>query len=293
MKHRDRHGLQGPAGVIDLHAHGIEGIDTRSPDPDAMLRIGETLGRAGVSALLLSLYPAAFRVMREQMAAVKRAMERQAPGSTARILGVHLEGPFLNPAMCGALDPASFTEAREPLWQELVEGFEEIVRVVTVAPEIKGALGLIRAITKAGMRVNMGHSDATFAEAEAGFRAGARGIAHLFNAMRGFHHREPGIAGFGLLHREIYVELIADLVHLSPETLELVFRIKDPGRILLVSDAVRETRLLPGGAPSREGRLLGGAMTLPAAAQQLIERGFAKERVMEAVTTNPRAYLEG
>jgi N-acetylglucosamine-6-phosphate deacetylase len=289
----NRHGPVLPGGVIDLHTHGVEGFETRSAEAGTMLRIAGVQGGAGVSAVLLSLYPGPLPAMRAQMAAVKSAMERQAPGSLARILGVHLEGPFLNPARCGALDPASFAEVREPLWRELIEGFEEIVRVVTIAPEKEGATGLIRAMAKAGFRVNMGHSDATYAEAEAGFRAGARGITHLFNGMRGFHHREPGIAGFGLLHREVYVEVIADLVHLRQETLELVFRVKDPGCILLVSDAVRGTRVKRGTAPRGERGLLGGAMVLPAAARQLIERGFEEEAVVKAVTTNPRAYLEG
>ena len=289
----NQHGPVWSGSIIDLHIHGVEGFETRSPEADAMLRIAGIQGEAGVSAVLLSIYPAATSVMREQMAAAKSAMERQAAGSRALILGVHLEGPFLNPARCGALDPASFAEAREPLWRELIEGFEEIVRVVTIAPEREGAPALIRAMAKAGIRVNMGHSDATYTEAEAGFRAGARGITHLFNAMRGFHHREPGIAGFGLLHREVYVEVIGDLVHLRRETLELVFRIKDPGRILLVSDAVRGTRVSGGTAPGGERGLLGGAMALPAAAGHLIERGFEEEAVMKAVTTNPHAYLEG
>jgi N-acetylglucosamine-6-phosphate deacetylase len=281
-----------PGGVVDLHIHGVEGFETRSADPDTMLRIAGIQGGAGVSAVLLSIYPGPARAMREQMAAVKTAMARQAPGSRARILGVHLEGPFLNPARCGALDPASFAEAREPVWRELIEGFEEIVRVVTIAPEKEGALGLVRVMAKGGIRVNMGHSDATYAEAEAGFRAGARGITHLFNGMRGFHHREPGIAGFGLLQREVYVEVIGDLVHLRREALELVFRTKDPGRILLVSDAVRATRVSKGTAPRGERGLLGGAMALPAVVEQLIDQDFEEEAVMKAATTNPRAYLE-
>jgi N-acetylglucosamine-6-phosphate deacetylase len=289
--------------VIDLHTHGIGGLDTRVAEPPAMLKIASDQGRAGVSAILLSVYPGPMGAMRDQIAAVRQAMDRQGsslepassghqPGGPATILGVHLEGPFLNPARSGALDPSSFLEPREQTFRRLVEGFEQIIRTMTVAPELPGAERLIRLIANTGIAVNMGHSDARYAEAEAGFRAGARGITHLFNAMRPFHHREPGIAGFALINRDVYVEIIGDLRHLSIETVEIILRLKEPERVLLVSDSVRETGLPP---PPEEGEaggvLLGGSMTLPAVARGLIQRGLDGEIVMRAVTVNPLAYL--
>ena len=229
-----------PAKIIDLHTHGIAGFDTRTTDPGAMLRIAEIQGRAGVSEIVLSIYPAPLDVMRGQTAAVKAAMARQCAGQ-ARIIGAHLEGPFLNPLMAGALDPGSFIPPGEGAFRELTEGCEDVVRIVTIAPEMDGAVRLIRQMADAGIKVNMGHSNATYAEAEAGFRAGARGITHLFNAMRGFHHREPGLAGFGLLNKDVYVEFIGDLVHLHPKGVELILRLKDAGKVVLVSDSVRGT----------------------------------------------------
>jgi len=185
------------AGFVDLHTHGIGGLDTESTDSGTMLGIAKAHGLAGVAEIVLSLYPAPIEIMRKRMAAVEAAMRRNLRGQ-ARIAGVHLEGPFLNPAACGALDPALFLGPDEAVYRRLTEGYEGIVRIVTVAPELPGAPGLIRRMARAGIRVNMGHSEATYSEAEAGFRAGARGITHLFNAMRPFHHRAPGIAGFGL-----------------------------------------------------------------------------------------------
>jgi N-acetylglucosamine-6-phosphate deacetylase len=236
------------------------------------------------------------------MTAVESAMKEQsAPsgagrakgtGGAAAILGVHLEGPFLNTAQCGALDPASFLEPEERAFRRLVEGFEGIVRIVTVAPEMKGASELIRMMTAAGIAVNMGHSNATYAEAEAGFRAGARGITHLFNGMRPFHHREPGIMGFALNNREIYVEVIGDLVHSNIHALELVFRMKTPDRVILVSDSVRETGVSQGAEPrDGEGRLLGGSFSLSSVLRMLIQAGFDAESVTRAATENPKRYL--
>lgn len=289
--------------VADLHVHGIEGLDTGTADAATMLGIATLQGEAGVAKLLLSLYPGPIDVMRSGMAAVQEAMERQAagrpPGGTqtpepaaACILGLHLEGPFLNPAWCGALDPAALLQPDPALLERLLDGFEDVVRTMTVAPELPGAPALIRHAADKGIIVNLGHSGATYGEAEAGFRAGARGITHLFNAMRPFHHREPGIAGFGLLHRGVYIEVIGDRRHLSPEVLDLVFRVKDPSRILLVSDSVAGTKrvALPG-AEEETGKLLGGALTLPAAARGLAAMGFREEAVSRAVSANPREYL--
>ena len=278
-------------GFIDLHTHGLVGIDTRSGDVAAMLAIATAHGLAGASAIVLSLHSAAIEVMRERMAASEAAMERRAPGA-ARILGVHLEGPFLNAAACGALDPASFVAPSESAWRRLIEGHERTVRTVTVAPELPGAPDLIRRIVKAGIRVNMGHSQATYAEAEAGFRAGATGITHLFNAMRPFHHREPGIVGFALLNRYVFVEFIGDLVHVHPRALELLFRMKDPKGLILISDSVAETDARGAGdAPYEAGRLLGGATTIAGAVERLIGAGFDRETVMRAASENPAAYI--
>jgi len=292
------------AAIVDLHTHGIAGRDTRVADPSTMLKIAEDQGRADASAILLSIYPGPVEAMRAQMSAVKEAMERQRPfadweGSRPRqegpasILGVHLEGPFLNPARRGALDASSFLEPREETLRRLIEGFERVIRIVTLAPELPGAGRLIREIVKRGIMVNMGHSDATYAEAEAGFRAGARGITHLFNAMRPFHQREPGIAGFGLVNRGVYVEIIGDLRHLSMETMEIIVRLKGPEKIVLVSDSVRQTGLPPYPDEGEGGEeLLGGSMTLRAAAQGLIQRGFDEEIITRAITVNPREYLQ-
>ncbi len=279
-------------GIIDLHTHGLAGLDTQDTDPAAMLAVAQAHGLAGVAAVVLSLHSAPVDVMRARLTAVEAAMGRPPLPRAARILGVHLEGPFLNPAACGALDPASFIAPSEQAWRRLVEGHEGTVRIVTVAPELPGAQALIRRIAKDGIRVSMGHSLATYAEAESGFRAGASGITHIFNAMRPFHHREPGIAGFALLNGEVFVEFIGDLVHVHPKALELLFRMKAPGRLMLVSDSVRLT--VPGGegaAPVKAGRLLGGSMTVADAAARLIAAGFGAQAVMQAATENPAAYL--
>jgi N-acetylglucosamine-6-phosphate deacetylase len=214
----------------------------------------------------------------------------------SQIIGLHLEGPFLNPSECGALDAKAFIEPTEYKFQELTEGFEDIVKIITIAPEIKGATSLIRNMSSMGIIVSMGHSDATYTEAETGFQAGANGITHIFNAMRGFHHREPGIAGFGLLNQDIYIEVIADPYHLHVKTLNLIFKIKNPDRIIIVSDSVKETKKrkdkrVGKGITDAAGRISGGCMTITESSKRLIEMGFDENVVMRGITENPERYL--
>ena len=222
-------------------------------------------------------------------------LERRPRGDTppAAILGVHLEGPFLNHARAGALDSNSFLPTKISHYKELIEGFGDIVRIITVAPELDGVPDLIRSIADTGVIVSMGHSNATYSEAEAGFNAGAKGITHIFNAMRGIHHREPGIVGFGLTNPHVCVEVIADPFHLHPKTIELIFAMKKPEKIIIVSDSVKEAQT---GTTTRSitdsaGKLLGGSMTITASAKYLIGLGFEKDIVAQCIGANPVKYL--
>lgn len=289
--------------IIDVHTHGIGGYDTQTADPHDILMMASIHGSHGVWGIVPTIYAASVEEMRENMAAVKEAIELQeaellvGPNAlSARILGVHLEGPFLNPARCGALDPASFAKPSDYTFRHLLEGFEDLVKIVTIAPEMEGAILLIKLISDMGIVVSMGHSDAGYLEAEAGFHAGARGITHLFNAMRGIHHREPGLAGFGLINEQIYAEVIADPFHLHPKVLKLIFRMKDPARIIVISDSVKDTYStnLPvdsGGITDAYGTLLGGSMTVRESALRLVEAELNEAAVMRSITGNPSEYL--
>jgi N-acetylglucosamine-6-phosphate deacetylase len=291
--------------IIDVHTHGIGGYDTRTLEEKDILAIAATHGSLGVAEIVLAIYPAAIKVMRKHMDAVRKAMELQkAAGAERRasragsrgpskIIGVHLEGPFLNPVHCGALDVTTFLEPEEYHIEKLIDGFEDIIKIITIAPELKGATGAIRKIVDKGIIPSMGHSAATYSEAENGFNAGARGITHIFNAMRSFHHREPGIAGFGLLNQEVYIEVIADPFHLHRATIDLILKVKNPSRIIIISDSVSGSKM-PGsgqGVTAGSGRLAGGSMTIIESARQLVEIGFEKNAIMKCVTVNPKRYL--
>lgn len=269
--------------------------------------MAELHGKAGTLAILPTIYSAPIEEMRKSVEAVRRAMELQKSEVRSRksadkkpstfnlqpstILGVHLEGPFLNPARCGALDKNSFIRPTFSSFRELIEGYEDIIKIVTAAPEMPGALKIVEKCADMGIRVNMGHSDATYKEAEDGKRAGATGITHIFNAMRAFHHREPGLAGFGLMDDDIYVEVIADGMHLHTETLRLIFRTKKRSRIILVSDSVKGA--LTGGKAiyGEKGILAGGGEGVAGSARVLEMAGIPAAAIIEAGLRNPERYL--
>jgi len=278
--------------IIDIHTHGIGGFDTRTSNPIDIIRMAEIQASLGVSAIVPTIYPDSIEIMRQNMMAVQKAMELQ---KNAAILGVHLEGPFLNSARCGALKSSSFIEPNESNLKKLLEGFEDMVKIITIAPELNGAAKLIRKISDMGIIASMGHSDATYSEAEAAFNAGAKGITHLFNAMRGFHHREPGIAGFGLLNKEVYIEVIADPYHLNIKTMELIFRTKNPEKIILISDSVSGTKITETerehGVVDDTGRLQGGSMSIMESSRRLTKLGFNEGIIKRSITKNPETYL--
>ncbi len=281
--------------IVDIHIHGIGGFDTRTASEDHILNIAEIHGSHGVSEIILTVYSSTIESMRENIQTIKKAMEKlkNTKVKSSRIIGIHLEGPFLNPAKCGALTARLFLQPNEYNLKKLIDGFEDIVKIITIAPEMEGAVKLIRNMSDMGIIASMGHSDASYAEAESGFQAGARGITHIFNAMRGMHHREPGIAGFGLMHDDVYVEVIADSFHLDPGIIELVFKEKNPDRIIIISDTVKDTMVKAGshGITDKENRLLGGSMTVKESSERLIRMGLNKEVVLKSVSENPERYL--
>ncbi len=275
--------------IVDIHVHGAEKYDTRTRRQDDILQIAGIHGQRGTSAILPTVYPASIDIMRENMAAIRRAMAAQRDG--ARILGVHLEGPFLNPERAGSLDGKNFADPSVEALTQLVEDFEDVIKIITIAPELPGALRLIEISREKGFLVHMGHSDASFEQAEEGKRAGATGITHLFNAMRSFHHREPGLAGFGIMDEEVYVEIIADLAHLHPHSLKMILDMKSPDKIILVSDSVMGTGWGSGPIRGAGGTLLGSGIALPDAIKNLVSIGVPQERAMKFASENPMKYL--
>lgn len=290
-------------GWLDIHIHGQGGFDCMGSEQD-LLGLSLLLKRQGVSAFLPTFVSASPSRIRVCLETVKRVSGQE---RGARILGVHLEGPFLNPSKRGAhrrsrLRPPSVREARE--WIAAGEG---LVRLVTLAPEMPDALPLVRFLRRQGVRVSLGHSACTFAQARGARRAGASSVTHLFNAMGVLHHREPGLAGYALSDDGIYTEIIADGHHVSRPMLELVLRTRPPEKIVLVSDSLpcsktgRRRSLLEGRPVFRrpdgtlrtqDGALAGSNITLGEAVRFVKSLGVVSARQAEAMATvNPMRML--
>lgn len=280
--------------LIDIHTHGLDGFSSRSSLPDDFRAISVLHANGGTASFLPTLYPAPLADMRRSMAACAEAMRNPDPDG-AEIIGMNIEGPFLNTKFAGALDPSYFLLPSAENLARLLDGFENLVRIITVAPELPGALAVIERCAELGIRVGMGHSGATYAEAAEGKQAGASGITHLFNAMRGMHHREPGLAGFGLTDPDVYVEIIADGIHVTRWMLDLVFRLKPLERIIAVSDSVEQgVTSADYGLPPKDmsGRLMGGAGPLGKSLEKLLAAGIGEKTARAIACDNPRRYLD-
>lgn len=282
------------SGFVDLHSHGMGRFSTKTAIPDEILGMAELHGRAGTSIIVPTVYSGSIDEMRKNMDAIKKAMELQkyscAP-HMSRIAGVNLEGPFLNPLYSGAQNKRSFVKPSVSALTKLVSGYEDVAKMITVAPELPGSLRVIEKCTELGIRVNMGHSDATFRQASEGKKAGAQGITHLFNAMRVFHHREPGLAGFGLMDQDLYVEVIADGVHIHRVALTMIFGLKRIDRIILISDSVKGRKDRRGAVYSPKGVLLGSCSPLSGAVKVLNSINIRDGDILKVARDNPSRYI--
>jgi N-acetylglucosamine-6-phosphate deacetylase len=283
-------------GLVDLQVNGFAGIDLLAADAAAVSRLGDALLRTGVTAYQPTLISSPPERTLEALAEIAGAR------GGARVLGVHLEGPFLSPRHAGAHPVEHLRTPDAGLLRTLLEPGG--VSTVTLAPELPGAHELVDEAVRRGVCVSLGHSAATAAEAEAAFARGARTVTHLFNAMRSFSHREPGLAGAALARGDVTVQLIVDGVHLAPGTVLLAWRAAR-GRLAVVSDAIAaaglgegayrigeaEVEVRDGAARRGDGTLAGGVETLAEAVRRMCELGVPLPEAADAATRVPARVL--
>jgi N-acetylglucosamine-6-phosphate deacetylase len=287
--------------VSDLHLHGANGVAI-SDQPSDLVRIARALGAAGVGAWLaavaspeLDTLPALARAV----AAARRTIKNDP--RAAQLYGLHLEGPVIAPTRAhghnaGAISSAAALEALLASNKQL----RAEVRIVTLAPEVRGALRLIRRLASWGITASLGHSEATVDDGAAGFAAGARGITHLWNEMPSYHHRAPGLIGAAFT-AAAYAELVADGRHVDRSTIALTFRIFEPdgvgragvGRIALVSDAAASTPTRGGASDPRnaDGSIKGGSIMVPRAIEVVVAAGVPLAAAIRAATETPATLL--
>lgn len=235
-KPRALHGRWVVPGFIDLHVHGGGGHAMLSEDPDEVLAAVASHRAHGTTSTLASLVSAPLDELLASLVAVRNAVRAEPAG--AGLVGSHLEGPFLSPLRAGAHDPRRLLRPDRAILDRLLDAADGTLRVITLAPELPGGIDLVRHAVAAGVIVAIGHSDADLAQANAAFDAGASLVTHLFNGMRPWHHRQPGLVGAALSRPGVVSELINDGIHLHDATARVAFAAASAGRICLVTDCI-------------------------------------------------------
>lgn len=227
-------------GFIDIHIHGGDGKDVCDGSKDGVLHIANYVASTGVTSFLPTTMTLEMNQLRTILDTVRDAKAEQTTG--AEILGVHLEGPFINKALKGAQDGTYIV----PPSEELVMDYKDIISLITLAPEVEGAYDFIAKMAKeTDIVLSMGHTNATYDEAMKGIEKGITHSTHTFNAMSKLHHREPGVVGAALT-TDVCCELIADKIHVHPAIFKLLLRAKGTDKIILVTDCVRAGGLAEG-----------------------------------------------
>ena len=289
------HGTAVP-GFVDLQVNGFAGVDFLAADAAGYGRAGEALLETGVTAYL----PTLTTTPEDELLAALCEIPTMAGGP--KILGIHLEGPFLAPGRLGAHRADARRDPDLGLLERLLAAGP--VRMMTLAPELPGADGLIDLLLARGVVVSCGHSDASAEQASLAFDRGARTVTHLFNAMRPFGHRDPGIAGAALARDDVIVQVIVDGIHLAPETVRVVWRAAG-GRVALVTDATAGARcgdgayglgglevvVRDGVVRGPNGVLAGSVLTMIDAVRNLHSLGAGLADAVSAATSVPAAVL--
>jgi N-acetylglucosamine-6-phosphate deacetylase len=293
-------------GLVDIHMHGGAGLDVMRAAPEELPRLNKFLATHGVTGY----FPTTVAAPLDQTC---RALERladaiaAAAGSNdgnaaqARPLGVHLEGPFLSHKRRGVHPPEYLVEPTLEIFERLWQAASGLVRMMTIAPELPGALDVIAEASRRKVCVSIGHSDATLEAARAGVSAGARHATHTFNAMRPLDHRDPGILAEVLTDRQLSADIIADGIHVAPEVVQLFLMAKGVERSVLITDATAATGMPDGtyrlgplqvevkdGKCTMDGKLAGSVLTMDRGVRNITRfAGWSLQDAIRTATLNP------
>jgi N-acetylglucosamine-6-phosphate deacetylase len=290
---------------FDVHIHGAMGHDGMEASVEAIAAMGSFLAAHGTGSYLATTVTAPLDATLRSLARLAKLVAQPPAVGRAQAVGIHLEGPFLSHTKRGVQPAEHLLAPDTAVFDRLFEAAEGRIRLMTLAPELPGAIELTAHATARGVRVSLGHSNATAAETQAAIAAGAVSATHTFNAMRSLTAREPGILGTVLTEDALYAELICDGIHVAPEMVKLWWRAKgaklEMGRAILVTDAISATGMPDGeyrlgdfavqvanGRATANGVLAGSVLTLDRALTNFIEfTGAPLEQALRLLTVNP------
>ena len=287
-------------GYIDIHVHGGGGSDVMDGDYEAINQVAIAHSHFGTTSFLPTTMTMSKDKIIRSLLSICEAVKKGTAG--AEILGIHMEGPYINPEKKGA-------QKEDDIKKISIEGFLEfnqasgnLIRLVTIAPEMLGAIGLIKYLYKQGIIVSVGHTNATYVQTQAGIQAGLSHVTHVFNAMRELHHREPGVVGAALTSPELTVEVIADGIHIHPIVLKILTKIKEGEKIVLITDAMRaaglkdgtydlggqEVIMAKGQARLKDGTLASSVLTMDKAVKNMVNKvGIQLPKAIQMASFNP------
>ena len=299
----DLQGAYVSPGFIDTHIHGIGGYGTDDLSTNSILKMSEKLVHYGVTSFIPTLYSAPKAELIKGIRAVVEAMGKE---KGARILGIHLEGPFISPERLGVQTSESLSPVDIDLMEELWEASEGKIINMTVAPELKHMRELaLNAISK-GIVLQAGHTNATYEQMVEGMQARIMHVTHLFNAMSRMHHRDPGAVGAVFIHPEISCEIIADGIHINPNIIKFLLRCKPIDRLVLVTDSLKPTEqkkkpLYANGEEvyldecfyrKSDNVIAGSAMTMLKGVKNLVSFGLTLEQAIQMASANPARIMK-
>lgn len=301
----EHHAYQGallaPA-YFDVHTHGCCGRDVMEATGEGLGQIGQFLAGHGVGSYLPTTMTAPVDTMLRSLEGLAALIQQGTRLPGAQPVGIHVEGPFLSHVKKGAHPPQHLLAPNVAFFDRMWQAAEGNIRLMTIAPELPGALEVIARATSLGVRVSLGHSNATLAEAERGVAAGAVSATHTFNAMRPFDQREPGILGAVLSDDRVYAELICDGLHVHPSAVRLFWKAKGSERAILITDAMSaagmpdgvyklgelDVRVEGGRCLVGENTLAGSTLTLDAAVSNFVQSsGASLEQAVQLASRNP------
>jgi N-acetylglucosamine-6-phosphate deacetylase len=296
-------------GFVDVHIHGARGHDVMEGTREALEIITATVAAHGTTSLVATTVTASEKDTRDSVAGIAHFILNTSQYPTrelsAEILGIHFEGPFISPARRGVHPAKWIVPPSREVFAQLLGEARGTAQILTLAPELPGALDLIVAARQAGLVVSLGHTDATYEQAQAAIEAGASHAAHVFNAMRPFSHRGTGVIGAVLTSPKVSAELIADGVHVDEAAMRMLVELKTPERVILVSDGISatgmpdgkyqlgmfEVKVSGGVARNAEGKLAGSTLTLDRALRNMLALGVPLASALRMVTANPARQI--
>jgi N-acetylglucosamine-6-phosphate deacetylase len=296
-------------GFFDVHIHGAAGHDSMEMDRTGAAEMGCFLARHGVTSYYPTTVTASEKKTLTALDRVARYISEPPAGSPeapcARPLGVHLEGPFISQARRGVHPPQHIQDASLNTLHRYIDAARDKVRLITIAPEIPGALDVIRDASRRGIICSIGHTNASYEQTQHAIEAGARHATHTFNAMRPLEHRDPGVAGAVLTDGRLYADMIVDGLHVLPPMVDLFLRCKGADRAVLISDAISATGMPPGNYRLGEfdvevnglrcdchGKLAGSVLTLDVAVRNVVRfAGWELQDAIRIATFNPAQLL--